>query len=210
VTPVDPVNPLVRSRGFEAGVRTSFVPGLVSTVSFWTLDLDSELVFVGDAGGTEPSGATRRYGVEFANFYKAASWLTIDADVSFTHARYLEGAPNDRVANSIGTVVTGGVVVGRANGFFGSLRLRYFGEQPIVEDNSVTEPSSTTVNMRIGWKGTDWEFAVNVLNLLNKTNDDIAYFYTSRLRNEPAEGIDDVHFHPAEPRTIRVTATRRF
>ena len=59
-------------------------------------------------------------------------------------------------------------------------------------------------------EGTDWEFAVNVLNALNKTNDDIAYFYTSRLSNEPAEGIDDIHFHPAEPRTMRVTATRRF
>lgn len=210
VTPVDRVNPLVRSRGFEAGVRTSFVPGLVSTVSLWTLDLDSELVFVGDAGGTEASGATRRYGVEFANFYKATPWLTFDTDVSFTHARYREGAPADRVANSIGTVVTAGVVVGRSEGFFGSVRLRYFGEQPIIEDNSAKEPSSTTINARLGWKNRQWEFAVNLLNALDEKNDDIAYFYTSRLKGEPAAGIDDVHFHPAEPRTVRVSVSRRF
>ncbi|MEO7597451.1 MAG: TonB-dependent receptor plug domain-containing protein [Opitutus sp.] len=210
ITPIDRVNPLVRSRGFEAGVRTSWVPGLVSTVSLWTLDLDSELVFVGDAGGTEPSGATRRTGVEWANYYRANPWLTFDADVSFTHARYRDGAPDDRIANSIGTVVTAGVVFGHEKGVFGSVRLRYFGEQPIVEDNSAIEPPSTTVNARFGWKNEQWEIAVSVLNALNRKNDDIAYYYTSRLPGEPASGVDDVHFHPAEPRTIRLSATRRF
>ncbi len=210
VTPLNRVNPLVRSRGFETGLRTSFLPGLVSTVSLWTLDLDSELVFVGDAGGTEPSGATRRYGVEFSNFYRAASWLAMDADVSFTRARYQDGAPADRVTNSIDTVVTAGVVVGRPDGFFGSLRLRYFGEQPLIEDNAVRQRSSTTFNARLGWKNRDWELALNFLNALDEKNDDIAYFYSSRLNGEAATGIDDVHSHPAEPRTVRFTLTRRF
>ena len=210
VTPVEPVNPLVRSRGLEAGVRTSAVPGLVSTVSVWFLDLDSELVFVGDAGGTEPSGASRRYGVEFANYYKAAPWLTFDADLSFTHARYRRAAPDDRIANSIGAVVTAGVVAGKSEGVFGSVRLRYFGEQPIIEDNSVKEPASTTFNARLGWRNREWEFALDVLNALDRRNDDIAYFYPSRLRGEPAAGVDDTHFHPAEPRTFRVSVTRKF
>ncbi len=210
VTPVERVSPLVRSRGLEAGVRTSALPGLVSTVSVWFLDLDSELVFVGDAGGTEASGASRRYGVEFANYYKATPWLTFDADVSFTHARYRNAAPDDRIANSIATVVTAGVVAGRSAGIFGSLRLRYFGEQPIIEDNSVKEPASTTFNARLGWRNREWEFALDVLNLLDRRNDDIAYFYPSRLRGEPAAGVDDTHFHPAEPRTLRFAVTRKF
>jgi hypothetical protein len=209
-TPVDRVDPLVRSRGFETGLRTSFLPGLVSTVSVWSLDLASELVFVGDAGGTEPSGATRRSGVEFANFYKATPWLAFDADLSFSHARYRNAAPADRVANSIATVVTAGVVAGHAEGVFGSVRLRYFGAQPLIEDNSVTAPSSTTVNARFGWKNRRWEIALNLLNALNRRNDDIAYFYTSRLKGEPAAGIDDVHVHPAEPRTVRISITHRF
>jgi hypothetical protein len=210
ITPVDQVNPLVRAEGFEMGIRTSVARGLVSTVSWWALNLDSELVFVGDAGGTEATGATRRMGVEFANFYRMTDWLTWDADLSFTHARYREGAPADRVANSIGTVVTAGVVVGRSEGFFGTLRLRYFGEQPLIEDNSVIQPSSTTVNARFGWKNRDWEIALNVLNVLDTQNDDIAYFYPSRLPGEPMEGVDDLHVHPAEPRTLRVTVSRRF
>jgi hypothetical protein len=209
-TPVERVNPLVRSQGFEAGVRTSALPGLVSTVSWWTLDLDSELVFVGDAGGTEASGATRRYGVELANYYRATPWLSFDADISLTHARYRDGAPDDRIANSIGTVVTAGAAVGNREGVFGSVRLRYFGEQPIIEDNAVQEPASTTINARLGWRNRDWEFAIDVLNALDRRNDDIAYFYTSRLPGEAAGGVDDTHFHPAEPRTFRVSASRRF
>lgn len=210
VTPVDRVDPLVRSRGYETGLRTSFLPGLVSTVSIWTLDLASELVFVGDAGGTEPSGSTRRYGVEFANFYRPASWVAFDADVSFSHARYRDAAPDDRVANSIATVITAGVVVGHKEGAFASVRLRYFGAQPLIEDNSIKAPASSTVNARFGWKNRRWEFALNLLNALNRRTDDIAYFYTSRLQGEPAAGIDDTHVHPAEPQIIRISVTRRF
>lgn len=210
VTPVDRVDPLVRSRGLEAGARTSFVPGLVTTLSVWYLDLDSELVFSGDAGDTEASGATRRYGVEWANFYKLNAWLTLDADLALTHARYRNAGVDDRIANSVGTVVTAGVTAGKTEGWFGSVRLRYFGEQPLIEDNSVDEPASTTINLRFGWKNRDWEFAVAVLNALDRKNDDIAYFYTSRLPGESTGGVDDVHLHPAEPRTARFSVTRHF
>ncbi|WP_175414817.1 TonB-dependent receptor [Nibricoccus aquaticus] len=222
--PAERVNPLVRSKGAEVGVRTSAVPGLVSTLSFWGLDLDSELVFVGDAGGTEPTGATRRYGVELANFYRAASWLTLDADLALTQARYRDaeigagGAKEDRIANSISRVVTAGASVEAPGGWFGALRVRYFGPQPLIEDNSVVAPSSTTWNGRVGWRSKSgsggnegWEVAVDVLNVFDRENYDIAYFYESRLRSE-ASGVatEDIHFHPAEPRTVRVSVTKRF
>jgi len=208
---VSPVTPLVRAEGVEVGLRSSFVPGLVSTVSAWGLDLASELTFDGDSGETDPSGATRRYGVEFANFYHVTSWLALDGDVSFTHARYRD-EPNGgyRIANSIGTVVTGGAVLNFGKTWSGSLRARYFGPQPIEETGQFYEPSSLTLNARIGWHHRDWEFAVDVLNLLNRANDDIAYYYTSRLPGEPADGVNDVHVHPAEPRMVRFSATRKF
>jgi len=211
VTPADRVDPLVRAKSAELGLRTAFVPGLVSTVSFWALELESELVFVGDAGGTEANGTTQRYGVEFANFYRPVPWLSLDADLAFTHGRYRdEPAGADHIANSLATVATAGVSVDLSEGFFGSLRARYFGSQPLIEDNSVRAPSSLSFNLRAGWRAKDWAFTVDVLNLLDRDNYDIAYFYTSRLPGEPLEGRDDIHFHPAEPRTIRLSASRRF
>ena len=206
-----PVTPLVRAEGAEAGVRTSFVPGLVSTVSLWALDLASELTFDGDTGETDPSGATRRYGVEFANFYRANPWLALDTDVSFTHARYRQETNGGfYIANSIGTVVSGGVTVNPGQGWFGSLRGRYFGPQPIEETGQFYEPSSLTFNARAGWRDRDWEFAVDLLNILNRANDDIAYYYASRLPGEPAAGVNDIHLHPAEPRLVRFSVMRKF
>ena len=165
----------------------------------------------GDTGETDPSGATRRYGVEFANFYHLTPAIALDGDVSFTHARYRQETNGGfSIANSIGTVVTGGATVNAGRGFYGSLRSRYFGPQPIVETGAFYEPSSLTFNARVGWKSRDWELAVDVLNLLDRANDDIAYYYTARLPGEPATGINGVQIHPAEPRTVRFSILRRF
>ena len=51
---------------------------------------------------------------------------------------------------------------------------------------------------------------LDIFNLLNARVSDIDYFYTSRLRGEPAAGIDDVHTHPAEPRAFRVSVSTHF
>ena len=96
------------------------------------------------------------------------------------------------------------------HGFFSTVRARYFGPQPIIEDNSVRSPSSLTFNLRAGWRSRHWELALDVLNVLDQPNPDIAYYYASRLPGEPAGGVDDVHFHPAEPRTLRISFTRWF
>jgi hypothetical protein len=205
-----PATPLARAKSAEFGVRTAAIPGLVSTASLWLLDLDSELVFVGDAGNTEATGSTRRYGVEFANFYRLNNWLTLDADIAFTHGRYRENTGDGTyIPNSLDTVVTAGVVIDLPAGWTAALRARYFGPQPLVEDNSVTAPSSLTYNARLGWRGRDWEIALDILNLFDHDNYDIAYFYESQLPGE-ALPVADIHFHPAEPRTFRLNITRRF
>jgi len=204
------VDPLVRSRGAEIGVRTTPAKGWVSSLAVWALTLDSELVFVGDAGGTEEAGATRRVGLEWANFYRVTPWLALDADLAVTRARYRDAGEEDRIANSIPRVVTAGATVQTKSGWFASVRLRYFSAQPLVEDGSVRAPSSVTTNLRLGWRGKVWEASAEVLNVLGRDNYDIAYFYESRLPGEAAEGLADVHFHPAEPRTLRVTVSRSF
>ncbi len=208
--PAGPATPLVRAKNAELGLRNAWIPGLVSTVSVWLLEFDSELVYVGDAGLTEAGPPSRRQGIEFANFYRIAPWLTLDADLAVTHARYTGNPPGgDRIANSIDTVVAGGAAFDFESGWFGSLRARYFGPRPLVEDGRVSAPSSLTFNARLGRRLGQWEFTLDVLNLLDRDNYDIAYFYESQLPGEAAP-VGDIHFHPAEPRTFRLSATRRF
>ena len=203
---------LVRTKGAEVGVRSSFLPGLVSTLSLWMLESDSELVFTGDAGNTEAVGATRRHGVEWANYYKPLPWLTLDADLAFTRSRFKNAreAGGSRIPNSIGTVATAGITAEAPCGLYGTLRLRYFGPHPLVEDNSVRGPSSTLFNARIGYRTERYEIYLDCLNVLDRRTNDITYYYASRLRGEGPDGREDLHFHPAEPRTFRLTACIRF
>jgi outer membrane receptor protein involved in Fe transport len=209
---VDRADPLVRSKGAEIGIRTARIHNLRSSVAFFLLDIDSELLFVGDAGTNEPSRPSRRYGVEIANYWSPTPWLTFDGDLSLSHARFRsEADEGDHIPGSIETVVALGVSVHDLYGFFGSLRLRYFGPRPLIEDDSVRSNSSKLVNLRVGYEFDEhWSLALDVFNLFDARPSDIDYFYTSRLPGEPPEGVDDIHTHPAEPRAFRGTLTYRF
>lgn len=209
--PAARVDPLVRTKGAEVGVRSTWVPGLNSTLAFWYLELDSELLFVGDAGTTEASRPSRRYGVEWANFYKLTSWLTLEADFSFSKAEFTDDdAAGDAIPGAIETAIAAGATVDFPLGMFGSLRLRHFGERPLIEDDSVRSDATTLVNLQVGYKYKRFTAQLDVLNLLDSKDHDIDYFYASRLRGEPDEGIDDLHFHPVEPLTLRLYMTYKF
>jgi hypothetical protein len=55
-----------------------------------------------------------------------------------------------------------------------------------------------------------WREALDVCNLFNREVSDIDYYYTSHLPGEPAEGFDDIHTHPAEPRSARLSLAYNF
>jgi hypothetical protein len=210
---VSRVDPLVRSRGAELGLRISPLDGLRTTVSAWMLNLDSELLFTGDAGITEPAAASRRRGVTIADFWRPIPQLALDADVSFARARFV-GVPSDssRIPGALENVLAAGVTfTPRKSGWFSSVRLRHFGSYPLVEENTLRAQASNLVNADAGYRlrsGT--RIQMSILNVLNATADDIQYAYASRLRGEASGGIDDIHFHPAEPRQVRLSIEYRF
>jgi len=206
---VSPVDPLVRTIGAEFGIRTQIIPKLTLTAAVWWLDSDSELVYVGDAGTNEPGPASRRYGVEVAAYWRPLDWFTFDAEFAATRARF-EDVPDQYIPDSVPWMFNGGITLGRDEGPFASLRARAFAKRPLTEDNSVKGKESFLVNGQVGWRAKHWEVAVECLNLFDREDNDIEYYYTSRLAGEPLEGIDDIHLHPTEPRTFRVRATYRF
>jgi hypothetical protein len=211
ITPVDRVDPIVAATGTEVGVRSAIVPGLQLSAALWNLDIDSELLFVGDGGITEPSRASRRYGVELGAYWTPFDWLIVDADYAWAHARFTEHDPaGDRIPGAVETVVSMGVTIHRDSGWFGGARLRYFGPAPLVEDDSVRSESTLLVNADVGYRFSDrFEVVATVFNALDAEDNDISYFYESQLPGEAAP-VEDLHFHPVEPRTLRVTASYRF
>lgn len=209
---VQRVDPLVRAKSFDFGVRTTAVRGLQTTVSLFALDLDSELLFVGDAGNTEASRPSRRTGIEVANFWRALPWLSLDLDVSLSRGRFRDDDPaGDRIPGAIERVAAVGVTLSDLGRLSGSVRLRYFGPRDLIEDGSVRSRSSSLVNARVAYLlGNHLEIGLELLNAFDARVSDIDYFYASRLQGEPDEGVEDIHFHPAEKRSARLIAQWRF
>ena len=209
--PADRVTPLVRSNFAEIGVRHAR-GGLQSTLALFGLDSASELIFVGDAGTTEPSRPSRRTGIEFTNYYNVGNGLILDADFAYAKARFRDSDPvGNRIPGALEGIVALGATYERERGITGALRLRYFGPRPLIEDNSQRSDSSALVNARVGYKWKkDLRLNVDVYNLFNAAVSDIDYYYTSRLPGEPAAGVEDTHFHPSEKRSLRIGIVRQF
>ena len=213
-TPADKVPALVRSKGYEIGVRTSFIPGLQTSLSVYRLDFGSELTFAGDAGTTEAGRPSRRTGFELANYYKLSDWLTVDADVAFARARFSDNDPDGiglRIPGSVEGVASVALALDNLGPWFGAVQLRYFGPRPLIEDNSVRSASTATLNGRIGYKiNPRTRIELEAFNLTNRKASAIDYYYTSRLQGEPDAGVNDIHFHPIESRSFRVSLAVNF
>lgn len=201
-----PAPGLAASRGWELGARTEALPGLQSSLALWKLDFDSELVYVGDAGVTEDSGASKRRGVEWNNRYTPLPWLLVDADFAWTHARFANG---DRIPNAVDQVASVAAAVRELNGWSASLQWRYLGSGALIEDNSVRSRPSSTFNLRVArplapWLGRGSELTLDVFNLFDRKVDDIQYRYQYRLPGADTATEGRV-VHPAEPRSMRLS-----
>ncbi len=206
---VDAVDPLVQTYGFELGTRTEKLKDIVSSLALFYIHSDSELLYVGDAGTSEAGPATERYGVEWTTYWRPNPWLTFDHEVTLSQGRLLNVGGADEIPGSVPITLNTGLTIGQSEGLFGSLRSRYFSPRPLVEDGSSDSRQSWQVNGRIGYRKGDWEVALDCLNLLGREDNDIEYYYESQLQGEAAP-VGDVHLHPVEPRTFRISLTRRF
>jgi outer membrane receptor protein involved in Fe transport len=209
--PVNRVKPLVRTKGSEIGLRTEIVQGWQSTVALWQLEAASELLFVGDAGTTEASRPSRRYGVEWTNLYVPTDWLAIDVDLAVSHARFRDSdVAGNYIPGAVSSTANLGLTIDQLGPWFGALRFRYFGPRPLIEDNSVRSSGSALTNLRLGYKfDKRTQVALDAYNLFDRKVNDIEYWYESQLSNETA-AQGDRHIHPSEARTLRLTVAHRF
>jgi outer membrane receptor protein involved in Fe transport len=212
LTPGAPSTPLgadpllVRTRGAEVGVRTKAIEGLDSSVSVYFLDQASELVFDGDIGQTSAGRPSERYGVEFTNDYRPASWVHFDANLALSHARFLgydyeqaklyqslAGYPEAEVGNLPGNYVfnapwiiaSAGVTLGEKLGWYGALRWRFVGPRPLTEDNYFRSPPLNLVNAQLGYHfDNGWRVQLDLLNLLNSHTDLATYAYGSLIKSD--------------------------
>lgn len=198
--------PLVRARGAEMGMRTVAIPHLQATATAWMLTLASELVFAGDAGMTEAGRPSRRQGLETTTYYHPVPAVTLDADLSWSTARFTDAsAAGNAIPGAVRTVIAAGVAFEGVGPISTSLRWRYFGPRNLVEDASVKSAATSLFNAEASYSlSRRARVILEAFNLFNTIASDIDYFYTSRLPGEPSQGVWDVHSHPTLPRTLRI------
>ncbi|MGH1370610.1 MAG: TonB-dependent receptor [Cellvibrionaceae bacterium] len=205
-----------KSKGTEIGFRTAPMDNLQLSFALFHLDLDSELIFVGDDGTTEPREATHREGWELGLYYQPTSWLIVDADITEAKAEFKDkvGGKTLRVPDAVERVMSLGVTVNADNGWHGGLRWRYLGARALTEDNSVRSDSTSMLNLNVGYRVTQrLSLGVEAINLLDTEASDITYLYESRTQQELQAGdapVLDKHLHPVEPRTLRATVSYQF
>ena len=222
--PVQFNSPLTRAVGYELGYRYSS-PKITTTVSAFRLLVANELIFDGDHGTTSVGGPDVRQGFELANYYTPTKFLTFDADLATTTARFLTD-PLDQgtgVPESLAAVVSTGATLDQPR-FAASLRMRYFGPRVLDTQGDANSPPSMTFNTQITAKlPRRAAITLDVFNLLNSPSADVTYYYPSWLKsdarkpalaNNPAidpalggSGVNDYHFHPSQARTVRLTYT---
>jgi hypothetical protein len=204
--PIDPVSLFVPALGGELGVRLER-DGFTASLAAWALRLDSELVYSGDAGDTESSNGSERVGLEALLNWTPVRGVNVDFSAATTRARYRDtAAGEDSIPNALRYVLTGGVSWTITPASSVEVTVRRLGPSPLIEDDSVRSPTSTLTNLLYRHDFARVSLFAEVLNVFDRDDNDITYFYASRLPGEPVEGVDDIHFHPMEPRAFRLGA----
>jgi outer membrane receptor protein involved in Fe transport len=228
VRDLDAVTPLTRATGYEAGARLRLFDRLDLAAAAFVLDLDSELVWVGDEGTTEAKGPTRRLGGELEARLELLSWLFADGDISLTRARF-RGLPGDADAVPLAPtrIASGGVSVRHSAGYFARVGVFHLGDRPASEDRFFTADGFTRLDATAGYRHRWFELSVSGQNLMSTSWREAQFANVSRLPHETSPencpagtrpvvdgtaflGCEDVHFTPGAPVNLQATATLFF
>ncbi len=201
---------LPKAYGVDVGTDVKLTPQLLVHAALWRLDLDQEFVYSGDEGVVEPSGKTTREGLDLSARYQLNSWLFADLDVNITKPRAV-GLPEGENYIPLAPVQTSiaGLSIRKGNGFNGSLRYRYMGDRPANEDNTLVAKGYFITDAIINYTQKKWEMGMSIENLFDRQWKEAQFDTESRLKNEAAT-VDEIHFTPGTPFSLRLKFTKYF
>nr|WP_076548339.1 TonB-dependent receptor [Maribacter ulvicola] len=201
---------LPKAYGVDFGTIIKPVDKLVLNATLWGLLLDQEFVYVGDAGIVEPSGKTRRVGVELGGRYQLSDWLYLYSDVNYTYARSTEEADGeDYIPLAPDFTAVGGLSITDLGNFSGNLNYRYLGDRAANEDNSIIAEGYFVTDLNLNYDIKNWTIGVIVENLFDTEWNETQFATESRLFNETAS-VEEIHFTPGTPFYLRGKVSVRF
>lgn len=194
---------LPRVYGTDLGLILKPGKNLLVKAAVWHLYSQQEFVYVGDAGIVEPSGKTRRVGIDVSARYQFNSWLFADADINLTRARAIEEPKGmDFIPLAPSFTSIGGLTAKSKKGLNAAIRYRAIGSRPANEDNTVEAAGYLLLDAVISYRIRKWDLSLSAENLLNRDWREAQFDTESRLQFEPAP-VSEIHFTPGTPRFIK-------
>ena len=165
----------------------------------WYLYLQQEFIYVGDEGIVEPSGKTKRTGLDLSVRYQINKWLFTDVNLNLAKPESLEERKGENYIPLAPTLTsTGGISWQMKTGFNGSLRYRYISDRPANENKSVIAKGYTVTDLAFNFNREKYEIGFAIENLFNVEWNETQFNTESRLKNETVS-VEEIHFTPGVP-----------
>jgi len=196
--------------GFDIGAIWKPSPRLLLNGAFWYLFLEQEFVYVGDEGIVEPSGRTRRLGVDITSRYQLSDWLFWNLDGNYTYARSIESTDGeDLIPLAPIFTIQSGIHVVQDRGIYGGINLRHLADRPANEDNSIVAEGYSVVDLNTGYNFGALDIGIQIQNVLNVEWNETQFATESRLLQEPTP-VEEIHLTPGAPFFIKGVVQYRF
>lgn len=196
--------------GFDLGYIWKPTPKMVVNMAYWYLYLDQEFVYVGDAGVVEPSGKTRRQGIDLSYRYQPTNWLFWNLDANYTYARSIdESKGEDYIPLAPDFTLVSGLNFIFKSGLYGSINARHLADRPANEDNSIVAKGYTVTDLNAGYKWEKISLGIQIQNLFDVQWNETQFATESRLQSE-SQPVEEIHFTPGTPFFIKAMIQYNF
>lgn len=185
--------------GADAGFIFKPTTAFLVHVAAWYLSLGQEFVYVGDDGNIEPSGETKRTGLDIIARYQFSRNFFATANINFTKPRSVSGPKGaDYIPLAPTLTSTGGIYYKAQKGFNGGISYRYIKNRPANEDNSIVAKGYFITDISLNYTLPKYELGLSVENLFNAKWNEAQFATTSRLQQEAAP-VTELNFTPGTP-----------
>lgn len=177
----------------------------------WYLYLEQEFVYVGDAGIVEPSGKTRRLGLDLGLRYQINNWLFFNTDATITKARSIEEqSGTDYIPLAPGFTLVGGLSALNLGRFSGGVKYRFVADRPANEDNTINAQGYFITDLSLDYKiSKSFNMGFAIDNLFDVAWNETQFATTSRLKNE-TQPVEEIHFTSGTPIFVKGNLTYTF
>ncbi len=203
-------NPLPKAIGYDLGTEFKVGKKFIGNIAGYYLQSDAEFVFLSDGFEFENKGRSKRIGSEVSLRYQPLPYFWLDTDLNYSYGTLLDAPQNEnKIPTAPRFTSTGGATLRLQNGIKASLRYRYLGERPLIEDASIIGQSYFITDAVINYETSKYKIGLSIENLFDTNWREAVFYDSSQLQGE-LQPVDDIHFTPGTPFLAKLSLTYIF